>query len=42
LIDMGVVTEVFRSWLSKREMVSFFSRICLNRFSRWLRVGANY
>ena len=34
LIDMGVVREVFRNWLSKSDMVSFFSRICLNKFSR--------
>jgi len=41
LIAMGVVTEVFRNWLSKTDMVSFFSRICLNKFSRWLCIGAN-
>ena len=40
LIAMGVVIEVVRNWLSKTDMVSFFSRICLSRFSRWLCIGA--
>jgi hypothetical protein len=30
----GSCEEVFRDWLSKSDMDSFFSRICLNKFSR--------